>query len=470
MSFLSILQKMQLMEKEESINQLKAEAERLQNQLSQYQQELRLLQQKIFSLEHPGKTVITTPHTTNRNIKQDISFENFIGLRLIHLVGIVILVIGLSIGVKYAIDKNLISEGMRIALAYVAGVVLYILSAWLRKKYNSFSAILFSGAMASLYFTSYAAFVYYGMFSFAVAFILMVALTFYTVYEAIRYNRQEIALLGLVGAYAIPFLISRNNDRAELYFLYISIINVAVIFLSVRKKWKTVGLTAQVITWILFIGWAALRFDKSLQWVGLLFMSFFFCLFLLNSLSERIFYKKKLSAAESYAVVINNLALYIAALFVMGYAFADTDISCITFIISVLAFLEALLIHLVWKEEGFLKKSLAALFLFLFILFIAFKWEGVTVTLLWLLTAVLVFGSGVYLKSVSIRMAAILIMGLTLLKLLILDSQSFSAVQKIIAYVVLGVLLLVVSFFYQKFKKQLFGELDDAHATDNTKA
>ena len=60
-------------------------------------------------------------------------------------------------------------------------------------------------------------------------------------------------------------------------------------------------------------------------------------------------------------------------------------------------------------------------------------------------------------------MAAILIMGLTLLKLLILDSQSFSAVQKIIAYVVLGVLLLVVSFFYQKFKKQLFGEFDDVH-------
>ena len=67
-------------------------------------------------------------------------------------------------------------------------------------------------------------------------------------------------------------------------------------------------------------------------------------------------------------------------------------------------------------------------------------------------------------------MAAILIMGLTLLKLLVLDSQSFSPVQKIIAYVVLGVLLLVVSFFYQKFKKQLFGELDDLHGTENSKA
>ena len=79
------------------------------------------------------------------------------------------------------------------------------------------------------------------------------------------------------------------------------------------------------------------------------------------------------------------------------------------------------------------------------------------VTLLWLLTAVSIFSIGVYRKSVPVRMTSILLMGLTLLKLVLLDSISFSAVQKIIAYVVLGVLLLVVSFFYQKFRKQLFG-------------
>jgi uncharacterized membrane protein len=55
-------------------------------------------------------------------------------------------------------------------------------------------------------------------------------------------------------------------------------------------------------------------------------------------------------------------------------------------------------------------------------------------------------------------MTAILLMGITLLKLVLLDSLSFSPIQKIIAYVVLGILLLVVSFFYQKFRKQLFGE------------
>src|SRR4030095_9592597 len=119
------------------------------------------------------------------------------GLRIVHLVGIVVLVIGLSIGVKYAIDRELISEAARIVLASLVGITLYILSWRLRKKYQLFSAILFSGAMASLYFTTYAAFVYYGFFPFAITFPLMVGLTVYTAFESIRYDRQEIAALGM---------------------------------------------------------------------------------------------------------------------------------------------------------------------------------------------------------------------------------------------------------------------------------
>jgi|GEM_PF-6413373 len=62
------------------------------------------------------------------------SLENFVGLKLIHFVGIIILFIGLSIGVKYAIDINLISPTVRIILAYLAGSALLLLSFKLRKK------------------------------------------------------------------------------------------------------------------------------------------------------------------------------------------------------------------------------------------------------------------------------------------------------------------------------------------------
>ncbi|HWJ90066.1 MAG TPA: DUF2339 domain-containing protein [Flavisolibacter sp.] len=386
------------------------------------------------------------------------SLENFIGLRLIHFIGMVVLVIGLSIGVKYAIDRNLISEAMRIALAYGAGLLLYLLSLRLRKKYNGFSAILFSGGMASLYFTTYGAHVYYNMTSFAMAFVLMILFTIYTVMEAIRYDREEIALLGLVGAYGIPFLISNNSDRADLLFLYVSLINAGVVFLTVRKEWKIVTRLAQTVTWMLFLAWAATRFSPSMQWTGLGFMIFFFLLFSFSVLSCRFFRKHHLTINDAHQLILNNLALYIGSLFIFGVPFTESNIASITLGLSLFTAAEWFLFRSAWRDEDYTSRMLAFFALILFIVFIGFNWSGFFVSLLWLLTAVVIFGWGIISRSVTARMTAIVLIGLTLGKLLLFDSLRFTTVQKVIAYLVLGVLLLVVSFFYQRFRQQLFSE------------
>ena len=49
------------------------------------------------------------------------NLEKFIGENLISKIGIVILIIGVAIGAKYAIDKNLISPLMRIIIGYAFG-------------------------------------------------------------------------------------------------------------------------------------------------------------------------------------------------------------------------------------------------------------------------------------------------------------------------------------------------------------
>lgn len=452
LTFLTILATM----KEEELRELDEELKQLSRQIQLQHEKILQLQKRIAQLTNTEVQSVPKPVSTT----QKFSLENFIGLRLINFIGIIVLVIGLSIGVKYAIDRDLISEGMRITLAYLAGITLYVLSLLLKKKYSLFSAILFSGGMASLYFTTYASYVYYNMFSFALAFVIMVVLTIYTVYEAIRYNRQEIALLGLVGAYGIPFLISKNADRADLFFLYISLINLGVIYLSVKKIWKTVGIVAQTITWILFIGWAATRHDPKLMFIAASFMIFFFLLFLLAVLSYKLFQKRSLQINDAYQLLMNNVALYIAALFQFGFAEKanNSNLAIITLVISAVVAVQTLLFYQYWKEEIFSTRILSSLALTLFVLFIAFNWDGFTVTFLWLLTAVIVFTWGFRMRSVRARMAGIILIGVTLGKLLALDSLTFTTVQKVIAYLVLGVLLLVVSFFYQKFKQQLFSE------------
>src|SRR5688572_32477957 len=166
---------------DEEIKALQEEMKNLYGELRQAQIRLQLLSNRLNILQKKRPATAAAAEVNSSRI----TLENFIGLKLIHIVGIVVLVIGISIGVKYAIDRALISEGARIMLAYAAGALLYLLSWRLRKKYTAFSAILFSGAMASLYFTTFAAFVYYALFPFALAFALMIALTLFTTYQAL---------------------------------------------------------------------------------------------------------------------------------------------------------------------------------------------------------------------------------------------------------------------------------------------
>ncbi|GAA4745572.1 DUF2339 domain-containing protein [Flavisolibacter ginsenosidimutans] len=446
------------MDEKARLQALEKQIEDLSAQIKEQYRALQQLHAELQSLK-PASTV--NPDTVNKKklpiySHPSSSLENLIGLRLIHLIGIVVLVIGLSLGVKYAIDKNLISEGLRIVLAYAAGLLLYFLSASLRKQYAAFSAILFSGAMASLYFTSFGACVYYHFLSYTASFVIMIALTVFTTVEALRYNRQEIALLGLVGAYGIPFLISPDRGHPEMLFLYISIINVGVVFLCAKKPWILVGRAAQAISWLLFIGWVVWQNDERLKTYGLVFMFAFFVQFAVNALSAKLFRKEPFSLFATYQILANNLLFYVAALFVFGYSFVDSTIAIISLLFAAFAAAQAVA-FLFWKEN-IAGKLLAFYALALFVLFIGFQWKGITVTLLWLLTAVVIFVAGVKFKSIPARMAAIALMGFTLLKLVALDSLTFSTLQKVIAYLVLGVLLLVVSFFYQKFKEQLFGE------------
>jgi len=435
-----------------SLEEMQQELDLLKKQLNQQVQTIRSLQDSLDTARGVTRSAPQAP-------LQRWSSENFIGLRLIHFIGIIVLVIGLSIGVKYAIDRELISEPARVLLAYAAGIALFVLSIRLRKKYTVFSAILFSGAMASLYFTTYAAEVKYHLLGFGPAFILMVLLTVYTCIEALRYNRQEIAILGLAGAYAIPFLISQNADRADLFFLYITLINIGIVYLSIRKNWRFAGMIAGGITWLLAIGWAAARSGDAYAWAGLLFFPVFFLLFLGTVTGWKWKSHTLLSDQESYAVVLNNLAFYIASLFVLGVRNPDHQLlPAITGVATLLIALQAWSVYRFFKSESRTAQLLASTALIFLLLTIAFYWDGLLVTFSWLLVAILLFAYGFLRKSARLRMAAIVLMGGTLAKLLLLDSLVFSPEQKVVAYLALGVLLLVVSFFYQKYRGQLFND------------
>ena len=161
--------------------------------------------------------------------------EKFIGENLISKIGILVLIIGIGIGVKYSIDNNLISPLTRVALAYLFAFGLVGLALKLKPKYLNFSAALISGGMATMYFVTFFAYTAYGLIGQLPAFGLMAMCTVLTVLAALFYNRQVIAHIGLVGAYAVPLLLSTDSGNYVALFAYMAMINVGILAVSVKK-------------------------------------------------------------------------------------------------------------------------------------------------------------------------------------------------------------------------------------------
>ena len=164
------------------------------------------------------------PPVSYPQIKSDL--EKFIGENLINKIGIAITVIGVAIGAKYSIDHDLISPLTRIILGYLVGLGLLGIGIRLSKNYQNYSAVLVSGAIAILYFITYFAYSLYRLMPQSIAFLLMVAFTAYAVFTAIQFNRQVIAHIGMVGAYAVPFLLGDKSGNIIILFSYIVIINI----------------------------------------------------------------------------------------------------------------------------------------------------------------------------------------------------------------------------------------------------
>ncbi|MCY1718796.1 DUF2339 domain-containing protein [Prolixibacteraceae bacterium Z1-6] len=236
--------------------------------------------------------------------------EQFIGTNLINKIGMAVVIIGVGIGTKYAIDNNLISPLVRIILGYLVGAILTFFAVRLKKEYFNFSAVLISGAMAIHYFITYAAYSYYSLYPNSVAFILMVLFTVITVALALYYNRQVIAHFGLVGAYLVPFLVGDPDASVVVLFTYMVIINSGILFISTKKRWKPLNYLAFLATWVIFLSWFVSKDYNNELGTALTFSVLFFLTFYLVFLSYKLLLKEQAQIDDIPYLLLNTAIFF----------------------------------------------------------------------------------------------------------------------------------------------------------------
>ncbi len=337
-----------------------------------------------------------TPVAAQPVKKARFDLEQYIGESLISKIGIVILIIGVSIGAKYSIDNNLISPPIRIILGYLVGVSLFGLGMKLKKKYANFSAVLVSGSLAVMYFMTYSAYAFYAMIPQFIAFALMVLFTVVAVIVALNYNKQIIAHIGLVGAYSIPFLLSEDTGDAAFLFSYMAIINVGILFIAFKKYWKPLYLLSFFVTWLIYVTWYFSKYESGEHFIlALSFLFVFFVIFYLTFLAYKIFKNESFEILDIFMLLANSFVFY-----GLGYSILEshlnggTYLGLFTLFNAVLHMLVSLVIYRKKIADKNIFYFISGLALVFVTITIPVQLDGNWVTLLWVGEAALLFWIG----------------------------------------------------------------------------
>ncbi len=360
------------------------------------------LKSNVVKQEQPSKTseLLTkkTPWITQLSDDLNVSFnfEKFVGENLISKLGILITIIGVVIGAKYSIENGLISPLTRIILGYLVGLGLLGFGIQLKTKYENYSSVLVSGAIAIMYFITFAAYSFYGLIPQLLAFTLMVLFTIFTVIAALNYNKQVIAHIGLVGAYAVPFFLSNGSGDMLSFFIYISIMNIGILVIAFRKYWKPLYYLAFLCSWVIYFFWFDSSYQKELHYgIALSFAALFFIIFYITFLSYKILKQEQFNISDVVLVIVNSSFYY-----GVTYTLLNSDVTGSTFL--GLFTLGNAVVHfavstLIFKQKLY-DKQLFFLVLGLVLVFITIaipvQLDGNWVTLLWSAEAALLFWIG----------------------------------------------------------------------------
>jgi uncharacterized membrane protein len=350
------------------------------------------------SYHHPIKQeqVKQTVPPINKPPKGKSDLEKFIGENLINKIGIGITVIGVAIGAKYSIENELISPLTRIILGYLFGFVLLGFGIKLKSKYENYSAVLVSGAMAIMYFMTYSAYSFYDLIPQIMAFVLMLIFTVFTVISAINYNKQIIAHIGLVGAYAVPFLLSEGSGKVAVLFSYVAILNIGILIISFKKYWKALYYVSFGLTWLIFLSWYVTKYQSNDHFgLALVFASIFFTIFYLTFLAYKLLQKENFVMNDIVLIMINSFVFYGIGYGILdGHQIGKQLLGLFTLSNAVVHFIASVIIYRQKLADKNIHYLIAGLVLVFITIAVPVQLDGNWVTLLWAGEAALLFWIG----------------------------------------------------------------------------
>ncbi|MCX6876361.1 MAG: DUF2339 domain-containing protein [Verrucomicrobia bacterium] len=195
------------------------------------------------------------------------SLEQFMGVKLFAWLGGIALFFGVIFFVKYAFEKELIPQAVRIALGYVTGTGLLVGGLMLHRKqtYQVLAQAFCATGVLILYGVTYAAHALYRFPAFGdgLTFALMALITVAAFLIAVRLNALVVAVLGMLGGFLTPVLVSTGRDNPLGLFGYLALLVIGLLAVSRHRRWGFLVTAAAVGTVLMQLAWCGEFFIKG---------------------------------------------------------------------------------------------------------------------------------------------------------------------------------------------------------------
>ena len=200
-----------------------------------------------------------------------INWEQFMGVKLLAWIGGLAAFLAVAFLVKYSFDRNLISPEVRMAIGFAAGLGALVGGVVLsRKDYAVLAHTLCGTGVVILYAVTFAcrSVYHFEFFGPIPTFLLMTLITTTAFFLAVRLNAMVVAILGMLGGFLTPMLLSTDVDNPFGLFGYIALLDIGLILVAVNRRWLFLVTLAAAGTIFMQIGWADQFFSRERYFEG----------------------------------------------------------------------------------------------------------------------------------------------------------------------------------------------------------
>lgn len=217
-------------------------------------------------LRQPGReTAVVFPEQATDPAQRSASLEKLLAIARRWLttgnvpvkLGVIVSFFGVGFLLKYAVDKRILVLSIELRLLVVAITAAALLGVgWrLRSKARVYALSLQGGGIGILYLTIFSAFRLYDLLPASAAFVLLVLLTAGAGILAILQEARAMAILGCVGGFLAPVLVSTGSGNHVALFSYYLLLNSAILGIAWYRAWRSLNLIGFGFTFIVGTLW-----------------------------------------------------------------------------------------------------------------------------------------------------------------------------------------------------------------------